>query len=83
MRNYCGKKKSTNNGREKVLSKLMRVSDENLLAHDNIEEMESLTSELLSRGFEIKSATSQMGCQLSKFPLCEATLTLSPSFLHA
>ena len=68
MRNYCGKKKSTNNGREKVLSKLMRVSDENLLAHDNIEEMESLTSELLSRGFDHQKCNFSDGLPIIQVP---------------
>lgn len=48
-----------------VLSKLLRASDENLLAHYISEDwdMESLTGDLRpSHGFEIKKATSHMGC---------------------
>ena len=61
----------------KVLGNLMRVSNETLLAHHNNKEMESLTSDLLSHGFEIENATSHMDYQLSKFPHSESSLMLS------
>lgn len=44
----------------KVLSNLMTVSNETLLAHHNNKEMERRTSDLLSHGFEIENATSHM-----------------------
>ena len=59
-----------------VLSKLMRTSDENLLAHYISEDMESLTGDLPSLGFEIEKATSHMGCQLFKFPPYKVSATI-------
>lgn len=59
-----------------VLSKLMRTSDENLLAHYISEDMESLTGDLPSLGFEIEKATSHMGCQLFKFPPNKVSATI-------
>ena len=59
-----------------VLSKLMRTSDENLLAHYIGEDMESLTGDLPSHGFEIEKETSHMGCQLFKFPPYKVSATI-------
>lgn len=41
-------------------SELTRVSNKNLLAHHNREEVENITGDLPSRGFKIENATFHM-----------------------
>lgn len=41
-------------------SELTRVSNKNLLAHHNREEVENITDDLPSRGFKIENATFHM-----------------------